>query len=358
MKKTYECLATTCLLCLLTIASLRAEDEVVLPANAKFSIGDSKAYQLLVKTQKAILVANNENVPMLTLKSDVLKKRAFDIAIRSLADTRIPANFLELEKARGVKAPAPALQLGGAPDPAATSFDWRSQGKVTPVRTYLNNTGQDGCGCCWCFAACATFEASHLLRYGGSAASIDASEQQIVNCGHTGACAGDWYYTAWKYMEHQGTATEHDVPYHAGVESCMTVATPFKVTNYGLVSTSHPIPKPAEVKKALCQFGPLAVAVYADEGFVRYKDGVYQPLPGTPGYGFPSTPDLPANEIQINHAVTLIGWDDTKSAWLIKNSWGNDWGSTGGTGTEHGYMWIDYSTNNIAFASAWVVAAM
>jgi hypothetical protein len=58
----------------------------------------------------------------------------------------------------------------------------------------------------------------------------------------------------------------------------------------------------------------------------------------------------------INHAITLIGWDDSKQAWLIKNSWGTGWGSTCEYGTERGYMWIGYDSNKVGFNAAFVRA--
>jgi cathepsin L len=111
------------------------------------------------------------------------------------------------------------------------------------------------------------------------------------------------------------------------------------VRDYKLVSDSKPIPSKQEIKAALCQYGPLSVAVDADENFVAYAGGVFQ--------GFASQPE--DTKAQVNHAINIIGWDDGKGAWLIRNSWGDDWG-------EKGYMWIDYNSNNIGFAAAWVLA--
>ena len=44
----------------------------------------------------------------------------------------------------------------------------------------------------------------------------------------------------------------------------------------------------------------------------------------------------------INHAILLVGWDDAKGAWLLKNSWGPAWGVDG-------FMWIDYGANRWAW---------
>jgi hypothetical protein len=48
-----------------------------------------------------------------------------------------------------------------------------------------------------------------------------------------------------------------------------------------------------------------------------------------------------------NHVVTLVGWDDGKQAWRIKNSWGKNWG-------EQGFAWVAYGSNSIGFGSTWV----
>jgi hypothetical protein len=99
------------------------------------------------------------------------------------------------------------------------------------------------------------------------------------------------------------------------------------------VDPSTQIPSVTKLKNALCKYGPLAVAVRVTSAFQAYKSGVFnQKDPGG-----------------VNHGVTLVGWDDSKKAWLIKNSWGPGWGMSG-------YMWIGYGSNKIGYGAGWTVA--
>jgi len=45
----------------------------------------------------------------------------------------------------------------------------------------------------------------------------------------------------------------------------------------------------------------------------------------------------------------LIGWDDSKQSWLLRNSWSTTWGMGG-------YCWINYNSNNIGYGAIWCVA--
>ena len=299
-----------------------------------------------------------------TLRSQVEEKkltfsigytRALDKKLETLAGTRAPANLGAMaEKQNAIAAKMlkvdrsardefvkahprllPELKYLNiaAPCTANASFDWRKSGKVTPIRD------QDGCGSCWAFGAMGAYEGSYLIRNG---VAVDTSEQHVLNCSGAGSCGGGWHAGVFDWMIKTGNTTEVSDPYTANDKPCKTgVSTSYRAIAWGYVKGDGGIPTVDAMKAALCQYGPLTVAVYATPLFQGYTGGVFNEADTSHG---------------INHDITLIGWDDSKHAWLIKNSWGPYWGETGGFGSERGYMWIDYNSNNIGYGAAWVQA--
>lgn len=281
---------------------------------------------------------------------------AMDQKLEELAGTKLPANLPQLAASQNQVAhqfiqldsdarreferlyPDKLPDLKIKPNAKLKAFDWRKHDKVTPVRN------QRACGSCWAFTALGAYESSYLIR---NNIAIDASEQYVLNCAtgnsnnDAGSCAGGWWMPVFEYLIKHGVAKEVDAPYQWTDQPCNnTVATPYRAVAWGFVKPDGAIPSVAEMKQALIEYGPLAVAVRVTGAFQAYTGGVFNEMAAG----------------SINHGVTLIGWDDNKGAWLIKNSWGTGWGSTCEYGSERGYMWITYGSNSIGVAAAWVRA--
>jgi cathepsin L len=214
----------------------------------------------------------------------------------------------------------------------ARRFDWREHGAVTAVKD------QGTCGSCWTFAAIAAMEGSYAVR---TRDTFVGSEQQLLSCSKAGNCAdGGWYSDAWENLQGEGTATATSYPYKGADTQCKwTTPTPYHWSYWGWVDENQnpqnydePTPK-AMIKDALCQRGPLATTVAVTDAFAAYSGGVFNET----------------TDEWINHAVTIVGWNDDDEAWIVKNSWGTEWG-------EKGYIRINYNSNKIGVLTAWVSA--
>ena len=84
----------------------------------------------------------------------------------------------------------------------------------------------------------------------------------------------------------------------------------------------------AEMRYYLENYGPLVGVMAVHQSFLHYKgNGVYHSLgPQDPIIGY--------------HCISVMGFDDEKGAWLIRNSWGEDWGISG-------YCWIKFGDSQI-----------
>jgi cathepsin L len=208
--------------------------------------------------------------------------------------------------------------------PSADAYSWGPS--LTPIRN------QGACGSCWAFAAVGTLEASNSIINGAQA---DLAEQHALSCSSGGSCSGGWYTPIYDWLGggKDGLQTESKVPYKASNASCnASGATPYEVDAWGWVDAVAIQPKIADMKAAMCKYGPLTAAVAATPAFIAYSSGVF---------------DEKSNA-SINHAIMLVGWDDARHAWLLRNSWGTNWG-------EDGYMWIDYNSNSVGSYAAWAM---
>ena len=213
-----------------------------------------------------------------------------------------------------------------------SAYDMRKENLIGPVKQ------QGNCGSCWAFAAAASFESSFAKKNGKI---IDISEQIMINCTQNSSCSGGLPHLVFASWEERNQAiiSEKKEPYLDFKSACQKFNSEFDMANYGVMDLNYIFPvfpkvSDEEIKKAIVTYGAITTGVYAGVAFVKYKGGIF---------GENSLGNMP------NHAVNIIGWDDIKQAWLIRNSWGSEWG-------ESGYMWLKYNTNKIGTGAAWVEA--
>jgi len=207
------------------------------------------------------------------------------------------------------------------------AFNWKS--RLTPVKN------QTGCGSCWAFTATAIYEGVYKLVSGKE---LDLSEQYIVDCardskGDAGSCNGGRSERVFESLKTISHIQEKKVPYEAKNKRCYgTWENPYRVRKWGWVSPKRKTATVEEIKEAVCKYGPISTSVQVTDVWKGYKGGII---------------DMRVNTDQTNHAVVIVGWDDSKSSWLVRNSWGSDWGQSG-------YCWIKYGASNIGNWSAWM----
>ncbi|KAL9445938.1 hypothetical protein AB3S75_013756 [Citrus x aurantiifolia] len=188
---------------------------------------------------------------------------------------------------------APILPTNDLP----TDFDWRDHGAVTGVKD------QGACGSCWSFSATGALEGAHFLSTGEL---VSLSEQQLVDCDHEcdpeesgscdSGCNGGLMNSAFEYiLKAGGVEREKDYPY-TGTDDQMAAN--------------------------LVKHGPLAVGINA-VWMQTYIGGV-------------SCPYICGK--YLDHGVLIVGYGSSgfapirfkeKPYWIIKNSWGENWGENG-----------------------------
>jgi len=196
------------------------------------------------------------------------------------------------------------------------AVDWRDKDVVTPVK----NQGQ--CGSCWSFSATGSMEGAWALKTGNL---VSLSEQQLVDCSHSygnNGCDGGMMDDAFKYAMDTGMCTEEEDPYTAADGTCKKCKPVVSVKHCVDVTPENQL----HLKEAVAR-GPVSVAIDAETSiFQSYSGGVVS--------------STKCGQ-ELDHGVLVVGYGEENSVpyWLVKNSWGDQWGVDG-------YVKIERSESN------------
>jgi len=184
-------------------------------------------------------------------------------------------------------------------------LDYRTTGKVSPIKD------QGQCGSCWAFSTVAFMESQNLIN-GKKQATY--AEQQLVDCDTASTnqgCNGGLMHTALQYFQSKGAEDDTNYPYTASDDTC-AYNKKFVIAHVSDVKCYENVDDDT-IKQYLNDVGPLSIAVAADD-FQSYDSGV-----------------LDCSYTQLDHGVLLVGYGSENGAdyWIIKNSWGANWGEEG-----------------------------
>jgi len=218
-------------------------------------------------------------------------------------------------------------------------FDWRGT-----LALPLEDPGQGHCGSCWAFTFAKAFQAKIELNNGGD---LDLSEQHLLVRADAGGCCGGNFDDARALLESEGPVLGDSWPYReVGVSCPVQVSSPGKPACYHLPYKVRPTTlgqyNPNDLlltKASVILNGPAYISfITGDASSSAFRSFWYSG--SSPGsvfrYNSSEQQRLPHSVSRKSHAVTLIGWDDGKQAWLCLNSWGS--GGPNGDGT----FWLAY----------------
>lgn len=197
------------------------------------------------------------------------------------------------------------------------SFDWRTYNAVTAPKN------QGGCGSCWAFSATGFLE-SELIRRGSADKTLDLAEQYMTKCDTTSfGCNGGYPFAAADFGLKKGLPLESTYPYrydYTYTDICTAPVIGKTFTNVpaqvGKYSSSTKASASTMITYLLQR--PLMLGVNANDW------GSYSSSTSSPSVFSCKKSNSSGG---INHAVLLVGY--TSSAWIVKNSWGTNWGAGG-----------------------------
>ena len=185
---------------------------------------------------------------------------------------------------------------------------------------------QGYCGSCWAFSATEQIE-SDAIRLGLLTTSDTLSPEQIVQCDTMDdGCDGGNTETAFEYVKMAGGIESEDAypytSYYDVTGSCTSNSADFLVT----VDEYYSLADEDAMITHMFSTGPISICLDASS-WSSYVSGI-----------------ITTCGMDVDHCVQAVGINMDDGYWIVRNSWGTEWGN-------EGYIWLEVGSNmcNIAY---------
>lgn len=248
-------------------------------------------------------------------------------------------------------------------------WDWRDYNGtginlITPIG---NQMSPHGCGSCWAFATTRALsdrlKIAQYLRTKKMPVDVVLSSQALLDCGMSsfGSCHGGDPRYAYKWIYEHGLVDETCSPYIAASPSwfaegqdcastqchtcnirgeCFVVPNPtlYHIEEFNTFDGALDDDFILQVMSEVYFRGPIVVSMYAhSEEFETFKGG----------YVLRDRTEYPGT----THDVSIIGWGETSDGnvkyWIVRNSFGTQWGENGFFRVERGINAYNLETEGV-----------
>ena len=188
------------------------------------------------------------------------------------------------------------------------SFDWRNHNAVTIVKD------QGNCNSSWSFSTTGAIEGAWAIKKQNL---ISLSEQQLIDCSNIEynnfGCNGGTITGSFQYILNNGICSELSYPYIGISEICESCYSSVYISGCSNVTSNNQV----ILQEAVGLVGPISIAIEANPSYFQFYSS-----------GIISDPKCGTN---LDHYALIVGYgeENNNKYWIVKNSWGSDWGENG-----------------------------